>query len=57
MDGAFTRRLNTLEWLKDMVEGVFVLLKSNDMAPKQLAYMDRSLVAEEMLAKVKKLRN
>jgi hypothetical protein len=28
------RRLNSLEWLKDTVEGVLVLLKSNDMAPK-----------------------
>jgi len=34
--------LNTLEWLKDTVEGVIVLLKSNDMAPKLLACMDRS---------------
>jgi hypothetical protein len=34
------RRLNTLEWLKDTVEGVLVLLKSNDMAPKLPAYMD-----------------
>jgi hypothetical protein len=28
------RRLNSLEWLKDTVEGVLVLLKSNDMTPK-----------------------
>ena len=26
--------LNSLEWLKDTVEGVFVFLKGNDMAPK-----------------------
>jgi hypothetical protein len=36
------RRLNTLEWLKDTVEGVLVLLKNSDMAPELPACMYRS---------------
>jgi hypothetical protein len=48
------RRLNTLEWLKDMVEGVFVLFKSNDMAPKLPACMDRSPCCGGNVSKGKK---
>jgi hypothetical protein len=56
---SFHRRLNILEWLKDTVEGVLVLLKSNDMAPKLSACMDRSPCCGGNLSKgekIKKLR-
>jgi hypothetical protein len=51
------RRLNTLEWLKDTVEGVLVLLKSNDMAPKLPAWMDRSPCCGGNVSKEKKRKN
>jgi hypothetical protein len=51
------RWLNTLEWLKDTVEDVIVLLKSNDMAPKLPACIDRSPCCGENVRKGKKIKN
>jgi hypothetical protein len=49
--------LNSLEWLEDTVEDVFVLLKSNDMASKLPACMDRSpCCGGKILAKWKKIK-
>jgi hypothetical protein len=51
------RRLNTLEWLKNTVEDVIVLLKSNDMTPKLPACMDRSPCCGGHVSKGKKNKN
>jgi hypothetical protein len=46
--------LNILEWLKDTVEGVLVLLKSNDMALELPACMYRNPCCEGNVRKGKK---
>jgi hypothetical protein len=50
------RRLNTLEWLKDTVEGVLVLLKNNDMVLELPACMYRSPCCGGNIKKGKKIK-